>query len=165
MRSFRPLYLLPIAVVVAAVVLLLLRLTDRPQAAHTQDAVAGAQGMDDVCCPPLPEYEQVSDVPPPDIPTGSGLPCIVALGARDCCEECLEMRIMLEDMRPDLEGIADVVVVDTGLYPQEAQRWRLRLTPTQIIVDAEGTEIARLEGAMTREQIINALREAGIGVE
>lgn len=139
-------------------------LLDRPEAAEVSAALVEGAG-DGACCNVYMGPDALSDIPPPEIPTGSGLPCVVVLGSGECCDDCLKMRTMLEEMRPRLEGLADVVVVDTDLYPQEAQRWRLRLTPTEIVVDAEGTEIARLEGAMPQEQVIGALRDAGIALE
>ena len=144
-----------------------LKVTGRPHrgdAAALEMAALQASG-DEACCNTPTGMDVVSDIPPPEVPTGSGLPGIIVLGSGECCDDCLTMRTMLEEMRPDLEGLADVVVVDTDLYPQEAQRWRLRLTPTEIVLDAEGTEITRLEGALPREQVISALREAGIAVD
>lgn len=165
LRRFGPCAL--VLVLAAAAVVLWLRgggMLSRDDPAATAEATIATSG-DGACCNVYMGPHALSDIPPPEIPTGSGLPCVVVLGSGGCCDDCLKMRTMLEEMRPRLEGLADVVVVDTDLYPQEAQRWRLRLTPTEIVVDAEGAEVVRLEGAMPQEQVIGALRDAGIAVE
>ena len=99
--------------------------------------------------------------PAPKAPTGSGLPCLLELGS-DECEACQLMEKVLKQVALELAGTADVVFVDTDLYPEEATRWRLRLIPTQLLLDAEGKELWRHEGYVSVEDLLAKLSELGV---
>lgn len=122
-----------------------------------------AGGPQDPCCSPAPQSgANVGE--PPAVPTGSGLPCLVEFGA-DECEACQKMEGVLEELRTVAEGKVDVVTINTDRYPQEAVRWRLRLIPTQIVVNAQGEEMARHEGYLPLEELLTELEGAGIQVD
>ena len=95
----------------------------------------------------------------PAIPTGSGLPCLVEFGAGKCAE-CQKMAKVLDELAPTIKGKVDLVRLDTDAYPQEAQRWRLRLIPTQLLVDAHGKELWRHEGFLSAPDLRKRI-EAG----
>ena len=84
---------------------------------------------------------------------------------RDETEDCRAACFILEGMGDELQGRASVVVVDTKVHPQEADRWRLRMVPTQIFLDANGKEVSRHEGTITTDEVRAALREAGAGLQ
>ena len=123
-----------------------------PAQAASSDA-AEAEG--DACCPPLPATERNTGAPP-KTPTGSGLPCLVEFEA-EAPEDCQLMEEVLKEVAVELAGRIDVVVIDTDLYPEEATRWRLRLVPTQIVLDAEGEELWRHEGYVSAQELLARL--------
>jgi hypothetical protein len=84
----------------------------------------------------------------PAIPTGSGLPCLVEFGVGTCAE-CKKMAKVLDALAPTIKGKVDLVRLDTDAYPQEAQHYRLRMIPTQILVDAHSKELWRHEGFLS----------------
>lgn len=124
---------------------------------------AGALGSAtcETCCLPTSGGGQVQKAPA--IPTGSGRPCLVEFGS-DECAECQEMGRVLKEVAPRLEEKVDIVRVDTDVHLAEVQRWRLRVIPTQILVDAQGHELWRHEGGMTAGELVaKALRPAAAG--
>lgn len=99
----------------------------------------------DTCGIPTKAALGASTAKPPAIPTGSGLPCLVEFGS-DECNECQRMRQVLAEITPKLKGKVDIVQVDTDVHLAQAQRWRLRMVPTQVLVDTKGQEVWRHEG-------------------
>lgn len=97
------------------------------------------------CGAPARPPANAATAKPPTIPTGSGRPCLVELGS-DECNECQRMRQVLAELTPKLRGQVDIVKVDTDVHRGQAQHWRLRMVPTQILVDARGRELWRHEG-------------------
>ncbi|MCE5216184.1 thioredoxin family protein [bacterium] len=118
---------------------------------HTAPATANA---DCVCTCELPSSraQARSGAPAPRIPTGSGRACLVEFDARESSEGD-RMQGVLDQLEPQLAGRLDVVRVDTGLYPGQAQRFRLRRVPTQVLVDATGKELWRHEGYLSLEEL------------
>ncbi len=105
--------------------------------------------------PPPPQ----SAGPAPQVPTGSGLPCLVELGGEDR-EACKAMAPVLAEVAETLAGQVDVVKIDTDLYRQEAIRWQLRLIPTQILLDADGEILWRHEGHIPADELLAEIRKA-----
>jgi len=101
-----------------------------------------------------------ADTEPPTIPPVPGLPCVVQFGC-DETEDCRAARLILEGMSGEMEGRASLVMVDTRLHPREADRWRLRMVPTQVFLDANGSEVSRHEGIITADETLAGLRAAG----
>ncbi|MBC7287295.1 MAG: thioredoxin family protein [Armatimonadetes bacterium] len=99
--------------------------------------------------------------PPPQIPPPSGLPALVEFGS-DECKECQRMKAVLAALRPKLRGHVEVIEVDTDVYRDLADRWRLRIIPTQVIVSPKGEELARHEGFWPSEEIVARLKSLGL---
>ena len=115
---------------------------------------------DGSCCT-VPVNPAARTAPKVKIPTGSGRPCLVEFGS-DECEACREMAGVLTEIAPKLMGKLDLVRVDTDLDPGEAQRWRLRMVPTQILVDAKRQEQWRHEGYLGTSDLMGKLKGAGL---
>lgn len=126
-----------------------------------QAGEAGDANQEECCA--LPE-EMIQTGEPPKIPPGNGLPCIVEFGS-DECNQCQDMYTLLTELAPKLEGKADVVILDTDVYPVEAKRWQLRMIPTQIFFDAEGNEVDRHETYLPAEELLAKLKAAGADVD
>jgi thioredoxin 1 len=103
---------------------------------------------------------------PPSLTTSvqnekKNLPRVVDLG-RGKCIPCKMMAPILEELKKEYEGRAIISVVDIGVYPAEARKYRIRVIPTQIFINSEGEEVFRHEGFMSKKDIIKKLHEMGV---
>jgi len=121
-------------------------------------AAAAAEGED--CCGPLPASAAQSKAAP-KIPTGSGLPCLLVFGS-GTCEQCEKADALLAAMAPRLKGHVDVIHLDPDEYPTETAKWRVRIIPTQIVVGADGKEVARIEKFVPEAELVAALAKADV---
>lgn len=113
-----------------------------------------------------------------------GLPIVIDFGA-DSCIPCKEMAPVLKQLNEELQGRAIVKFVDVWKYQPLAQGYPINLIPTQIFIDASGKpytpkqpEAKQMtlfssketgehvftthEGGMTKEQLLEALKEMGL---
>ncbi len=116
-----------------------------PSAAGAPDAAA---------LPPVP--------PPPEgaSPDGPALPRLLDLGA-DKCVPCRMMAPILAELRRDYEGRFDVRFIDVWKDRPRAAQYGIRLIPTQIFYDADGRELTRHQGFLSRADILRTWRELG----
>ncbi len=122
----------------------------------TVPETAQIEGQCDCVSFPVP---QQATAPAPQVPTNSGLPCLVELGGEDS-EACQAMVPVLAEVAETLEGEVDVVEINTDLHRQEAIRWQLRLIPTQILLDADGEILWRHEGHIPADELLAEIRKA-----
>lgn len=92
----------------------------------------------------------------------AGLPKLVDVGA-DKCIPCIKMAPILDQLREDFRGQFDVVFVDVWKYKEEAEKYGVRMIPTQIFYAADGSELFRHTGFFGREDILNKWQELGYG--
>lgn len=93
-------------------------------------------------------------------PTAAPLPRLIDLGA-DKCIPCKKMAPILEELSSTYEDVFVVEFVDVWKDPAAAKPWGLRVIPTQVFLDASGTEKFRHEGFMAREAILDTWRNLG----
>ena len=91
----------------------------------------------------------------------TALPRLVDLGAGKCIP-CKLMAPILEELRKEYKGKFDVIVIDVWKDRSAGSKYRVRVIPTQIFYDAEGTELFRHEGFYSKEDIIGKWKELGI---
>jgi thioredoxin 1 len=72
------------------------------------------------------------------------------------------MAPILEQLRADFAGRLEVSFIDVWQGPEEAQRYRIQMIPTQIFYAADGRELARHEGFMSREDILAQWKALGV---
>jgi thioredoxin 1 len=89
------------------------------------------------------------------------LPRVVDLGA-DKCKECKALAPILEELRKEYAGRAQVDFIDTWKDPSAGQTYGIRIIPTQIFFDKEGKEISRNEGFLSKADFVKRLQEAGM---
>ena len=89
------------------------------------------------------------------------LPRLVDLGAGKCIP-CKLMAPILEELRKEYRGKFDVVFIDVWKDRSAGSKYRVRVIPTQIFYDAEGTERFRHEGFYSKEDILGKWKELGI---
>lgn len=92
------------------------------------------------------------------------LPKLVDLGANKCIP-CKMMAPILDQLGKDLKGKLEVVVLDVWQNPDEGNKYKIRVIPTQIFYSPEGKELFRHEGFYSREDILKKWRELGYDLE
>ncbi len=89
------------------------------------------------------------------------LPRLVDVGAGKCIP-CKAMAPILDQLRVDFAGRMDVAFVDVWKDPAAGEPYRIRLIPTQIFYGADGRELARHQGFMSREEILAQWKTVGV---
>ncbi len=89
------------------------------------------------------------------------MPRLVDLGARKCIP-CKAMAPILEQLSTDYAGRLEVKFIDVWQNPDEAQTYRVQMIPTQIFYAADGRELARHEGFISREDILASWKQLGV---
>jgi len=100
----------------------------------------------------------------PESPGGQNaekLPMLVDLG-KGTCIPCKKMKPILEELEVEYKGKTIVRVIDLRYEPREADKYKIRLIPTQIFFDAEGKEVFRHEGFMDKQSIKAKFAEMGV---
>ena len=93
--------------------------------------------------------------------TAQPVPRLVDVGAGKCIP-CKAMAPILEQLRTDYAGRMEVVFVDVWKAPDQADAYRIHMIPTQIFYAANGRELARHEGFMSREEILAQWKVLGV---
>ena len=68
---------------------------------------------------------------------------------------------MLEALTTEYEGRMEVLFVDVWKTPAEAERYGIKLIPTQIFFDSDGKELFRNEGFFSKEGILAKWKDLG----
>ena len=113
-----------------------------------------------------------------------GLPIIIDFGA-DSCIPCKQMAPVLKELNEELQGKAIIKFVDVWKYQSLAQDYPISVIPTQVLIDSEGNPytpkdanaiqlnmysskdtnkhiFTTHEGGITKEQLLNILKEMGL---
>lgn len=89
------------------------------------------------------------------------MPMLVDLG-KGTCIPCKKMKPILEELEAEYKGKAVVKVIDLRYEPGEANKYGIRLIPTQIFFDENGKEFYRHEGFLDKQAIKAKLAEMGV---
>ena len=95
-----------------------------------------------------------------DIPR-KGTVTMLDLGA-DKCIPCKMMAPIIEKLKKDYSGKADIVFIDVWKIPKQAERFKISSIPTQIFYDKDGKEVSRHVGFLKEEAIVEKLKSLGI---
>jgi len=90
-----------------------------------------------------------------------GRPVVADFG-RGVCIPCKEMKPILEELAAECEGKLAILIIEIDEYKALARRYRIRLIPTQIFFNAEGKEVYRHEGFMSKEALKQKFEEIGV---
>ena len=86
---------------------------------------------------------------------------LIDLGA-DRCIPCKMMAPILEQLRHEYAGRLQVDFYDVWKNPAYVTQYGVRTIPTQIFCNAEGKELWRHEGFLSKEDILNKWKELGV---
>lgn len=98
-----------------------------------------------------------------DAPATAALPRLLDLGSVDCIP-CKKMAPILDELKKELAGKLDVVFIDVWKDPTVADKYGIRLIPTQIFFGTDGKELFRHEGFYSREDILAKWQEFGVNL-
>lgn len=73
------------------------------------------------------------------------------------------MAPILEELKREYADVFKTEFIDVWQNPAPAQKYGIRVIPTQIFLDAEGKELFRHEGYFSKEDILAKWRELGVG--
>ena len=111
-----------------------------------------------------PDSNQALAVAPIAPVTSHGLPRLVDVGA-DACIPCKLMAPILDGLRREYAGRMDVVFIDVWKNPGAGRRYGVYMIPTQIFYDAAGRELARHQGYISKEDILETWRKLGVKLD
>ncbi len=75
------------------------------------------------------------------------------------CDPCIQTRAVL-DSAAKLVPAMKIAELDVAAHSAEAEKARIRSTPTIVVLDDGGTEVFRAEGAPSLNQVLAALARA-----
>jgi len=91
----------------------------------------------------------------------SGKPVLVDFGSNSCIP-CRQMRPILQEIRKEHSGKAEVLVIDVYKYQNLAREHKIRMIPTLIFFDSNGKEVHRHQGFMSKKAILEQLKKMGV---
>ncbi|MFO8083018.1 MAG: thioredoxin family protein [Desulfobacterales bacterium] len=102
-----------------------------------------------------------SSSPTTSIAPTSGRVTMIDLGASECIP-CKMMAPILEELKNEYEGKADIIFIDVWKNPDQARKFGVRAIPTQIFYDTDGREVYRHMGFMDKKRIVEILSKLGV---
>lgn len=91
----------------------------------------------------------------------SSRPRLLDLGAGHCVP-CKMMKPILTELKTGFAEQFETIYIDIAENRAEAEKYSVRVIPTQIFFDAKGRELFRHEGFMSKEDILAKWQELGI---
>jgi thioredoxin 1 len=89
------------------------------------------------------------------------IPRLTDLGAGKCIP-CKLMAPILEELKKEYAGRLQVEFIDVWQTPDEGEKHKIRMIPTQIFFDAAGKELFRHEGFFAKKDILAKWKELGV---
>jgi len=90
-----------------------------------------------------------------------GKPVLADFG-RGVCIPCKQMKPVLEELAAEYKEKTSILIIEIDEHPALTRRHHIRLIPTQIFFDAQGKEIYRHEGFMSKKAIKEKFKDMGV---
>lgn len=90
--------------------------------------------------------------------TTPGRPAVLEFGAKTC-PPCIQMQQVIADLTASHGDRVDFRMIYADEQRHLFPRFRITLIPTQVFVDAQGREVERHIGPLTREELLAKLRQ------
>jgi thioredoxin 1 len=87
---------------------------------------------------------------------------VLADFGRGTCIPCKMMQPILEKLREEYTGRAEILILDVGEHASLSRKYRIMMIPTQIFFDSSGKEVSRHQGFMAEEDIVTQLKLMGV---
>ncbi len=91
----------------------------------------------------------------------SDKPVVVDFGSNSCIP-CRQMRPILQEIRKEHLGKAEVLVIDVYKYQGLAREYKIQMIPTLIFFDSNAKEVHRHQGFMSKKALLEQLKKMGI---
>lgn len=127
-------------------------------------AVVGAAGLVLVFRPAAAPPPPAASATPVAAVARSGRPKLLDLGATSCIP-CKAMVPVLDGLRTDYAGKLDVEFIDIWKNREAGEAWHVEVMPTQVFIAADGRELSRHEGFISREEILAHWKQLGVALE
>lgn len=88
-------------------------------------------------------------------------PALVDVGAKQCIP-CKMMAPILDELSAEYAGRLRVEFIDVQIDPEKATKLGVRGIPTQIFYDANGKELHRHLGFISKEDILKTFEKLGV---
>ena len=85
------------------------------------------------------------------------MPLVLTLYSSSFCGACAQTRLTLEDATGLLGGRVQLREVNVALDPEESERREIMATPTTVLTDADGIELARAAGVPSAPQVLTLI--------
>jgi thioredoxin 1 len=90
--------------------------------------------------------------------TASNRPALYEFGAGHCIS-CKEMAKIIEELKTTIGDKVEFRMLYADNEKPLFQQYKIMLIPTQVFLNAEGKEVDRHVGALTKEQVLAKLKE------
>jgi thioredoxin 1 len=92
---------------------------------------------------------------------GKPMPKLVDLGSKGCIP-CKKMAPILDSLREEYKGRAEIVFIDTREDRKAASEYKIAFIPTQVFIDTTGKEVFRHVGFFPADSITIQLKAMGV---
>ncbi len=107
--------------------------------------------------------QTVPFMPPAQTGTEHPLPKLIDFGSGQCAT-CKMMDVVLDELAQEYNGKLKIQFVDARENTKLAEQHTVRMIPTQIFFDAQGKELFRHEGFISKEDILKKWAELGVSL-
>jgi thioredoxin 1 len=104
--------------------------------------------------------DDAAKISPTAPPATARLPKMIDLGSKNCIP-CRKMAPILDSLRAEYAGRAEIVFIDTREDRGASAQYRITLIPTQIFFDTLGAEVFRHVGFYPADSITARLEALG----
>lgn len=98
---------------------------------------------------------------PKKMSESQSLPRLIDFGAL-WCGPCQQQAPILEEIKSEYAGRVNVELIDVSEKTVDANKYKIRVIPTQIFMDASGNEFLRHEGLMSKADIEAVFAQMGV---
>lgn len=105
--------------------------------------------------------QTVPFMPPAQAKADRPLPKLIDFGSGECVT-CKMMDVVLDELAQEYSGKLAIQFVDAREQQVLAEKHSIRMIPTQIFFDAQGKELFRHEGFISKEDILKKWAELGV---
>jgi thioredoxin 1 len=85
-------------------------------------------------------------------------PALYEFGARTCLA-CIQMQRVMAELKTSHGDKVEFRLVYADEEKEPFRQYRIMLIPTQVFLDAEGKEVERHVGALTKEEVLQKLKD------
>jgi len=109
----------------------------------------------------IAEQQALKPPNPLDTALKNGKPTVLDLGAGSCIP-CKMMKPIFEELEKEYKDKANIILLEIADHRDVANKYKVRVIPTQIFFNDKDEVYWRHEGFLAKEEIIKKLKELGV---